>query len=236
MKISVLTICTREKRYDHPRKLLRRDFAELSRRLWREDELGHLRCAAGAFYTGLPMRRLGSGIGTARRGGLEVDYWILSAGYGLLHERMPVVPYDCSFNGMDAALLAEWGQHLSLPDTAPMVLAAPAALRLVLLTDPYLRACQLRPDTPLAAPTVFVVSRRTAGRLPSGSIPWVLGRDDVVRFGTPAVALRQELGARALRLLAREGQEGLDRLLAAGEGWRAELAPSPRGGGPPRRR
>ena len=224
MRTSVLTICTREKLHDHPRKLILRDFAELSRRLWREDELAWLRTPAGRFYTGLPMRRLGRGIGLARRARHEVDFWVLSAGYGLISEAMPVVPYDCSFNGMDAARLAEWSQHLCLPDTVPMFLEAPADLRLVLLTDPYLRACQLDPSQTLGAPTIFVVSRRLAGRLPAGAIPWVLERDDVGRFGTPAVALRQEVGARALALMAREGSAGLSRLLAAGEGWRRELA------------
>jgi hypothetical protein len=224
MRISVLTICTREKLHDHPRKLTQRDFAELSRRLWREDELAWLRTPAGRFYTGLPMRRLGSGIGLARRARLGVDFWILSAGYGLISEAMPVVPYDCSFNGMDAARLAEWSEHLSLPDTVPMFLEAPADLRLVLLTDPYLRACQLAPDQALAAPTIFVVSRRLAGRVPVDAIPWVLERGDVGRFDTPAVALRQELGARVLARVARDGAAGLARLLAVGEGWRRELS------------
>jgi hypothetical protein len=224
MRISLLTICTREKLHDHPRKLTQRDFAELSRRLWREDELAWLRTPAGGFYTGLPMRRLGRGIGLARRARLVVDSWILSAGYGLISEAMPVVPYDCSFNGMGAVALAEWSRHLSLPDTVPMFLEAPADLRLVMLTDPYLRACPLAPDAPLGAPTVFVVSRRCAGRMPAGAIKWVLERDDVRRFGTPSVALRQELGARALALLAREGDAGLQRLLGAGEGWRGVLA------------
>jgi hypothetical protein len=223
MRISVLSICTREKRQDHPRKLTKRDFAELSRRLWREDTLGHLRTPAGRFYTGLPQRRLDRGIGLARRARHQVDLWILSAGYGLINERMPVVPYDCSFNGMSAAQLAEWARHLCLPDTVPMYLSSPADLRVVLLTDPYLRACALERDTPLAAPTVFLVSRRSAGRLPAGAIPWVLERGDVVRFGTPAVALRQELGARVLGLLAQRGTPGLEALLSAGAGWRGLL-------------
>ncbi len=220
MRVSLLTICTREKRFEHPRKLTQRDFAEPMRRLWREDELGHLRTAAGLFYIGLPQRRLNRGIGLARRARLQVDQWILSAGYGLIHESMPVVPYDCSFNGMDAPRLREWGQHLSLPDTAPMFLGDPADLRLVMLTDPYLRACQLGSGTPLGAPTVFVVSRRVAAHLPAGSRAWVLERGDVGRFGTPAVALRQELGARVLGLLADRGHEALGEILTAGEGWR----------------
>jgi hypothetical protein len=220
MRISLVTICTREKRYDHPRKLVERDFAELSRRLWREDSLGHLRTPAGRFYTGLAQRRLDRGIGLARRARLHVDLWILSAGYGLIHELMPVVPYDCSFNGLSATELARWSGHLCLPDTVPMFLEAPADLRLVLLTDPYLRACGLHRDTPLAASTIFVVSRRMAHRLPPGAIPWVLERDDVTRFGTPAVALRQELGARILGLLGRDGEAGLVSILAAGDTWR----------------
>lgn len=224
MRISVVTICTREKLHDHPRKLTRVDFAELSRRLWREDEIGHLRTPAGRFYTGLPQRRLGAGVGLARRAGVAVDLWVLSAGYGLIPESLPVVPYDCSFNGMSAQDLRAWSTHLALPDTVPMFLEAPADLRLVLLTDPYLQACQLIRDAPLGAPTVFVVSRRHAHRLPAGAIPWILERADVGRFRTPAVALRQEVGAWTLAMLAAEGPSGLARLLAAGAGWRGALA------------
>lgn len=223
MRVSIVSICTREKLYDHPRKLTRQDFAQLSRRLWREDELGHLRTPAGRFYTGLPQRRLGAGVGVARRAGVVVDSWILSAGYGLIHELLPVVPYDCSFNGMSAEQLRAWSAHLCLPDTVPMFLEAPADLRLVLLTDPYLRACQLRRDLRLEAPTVFVVSQRLAPRLPVGAVPWILERADVGRFATPAVALRQEVGARVLGSVARHGPAAVDGLLSAGSGWRELL-------------
>ncbi len=223
MHISVVTICTREKLYSHPRQLTRRDFAELTRRLWREDELGHLRVPAGRLYTGLPMRRLGSGIGLARRARHRVDLWVVSAGYGLIPEQLSVVPYDCSFNGLSAPRLREWADHLCLPDSATMLLEGRADLRLVLLTDPYLRACQLKADTPLGAPTVFVCSRRMAGRLPAEARVWVLEQADVGRYGTPAVALRQQVGALVLELLGREGDAGLARVLGCGEGWRGPL-------------
>jgi len=220
MRVSVVTICTREKLYDHPRKLVQQDFASLTRRLWREDELGHLRTPVGRFYVGLPQRRLGPGIGVARRAGVAVDLWVLSAGYGLVHEHMSVVPYDHSFNGMSKDELQAWSSHLCLPDTVPMFLEAPADLRLVLLTDPYLRACQLAPDLTLGAPTVFVVSRRMAGRVPAGAMTWVVERGDVRRFSTPAVALRQEIGARALKLVAHGGAEALAGLMELSGMWR----------------
>ncbi len=223
MRVSLVTICTREKLYDHPRKLTQSDFQQLTRRLWREDELGHLRTPAGLFYVGLPQRRLNRGIGLARRARIEVDQWVLSAGYGLIHESMAVVPYDISFNGMDAARRRSWGEHLSLPDTMSIFLEAPADLRLVLLTDPYLQACQLSADAPLGAPTVCVVSARGASWVPRAARSWVLERADVSRFGTPAVALRQQLGALVLGLLADRGPSGLEALLAADGGWRDVL-------------
>ena len=230
--VSVLTICTREKRLDHPRKLVKRDFAELTRRLWREQELGHLATPAARLYTGLPQRRLLAGVGKARRSGAaRVKLWILSAGYGLVHESMPLVPYDCSFNAMNASQLAEWSRHLCLPDTFPMFLSTPADLRLVLLTDPYLRACPLGDGLSLAAPTVFVVSRAMAPRLPRGARAWILERADVSRFRTPAVALRQQVGALALELIAAEGRAGLDLLLSSGDAWRETLRADQSAGG-----
>ncbi len=219
--VSLLTICTREKRFDHPRKLVKGDFETLTRRLWREGELGHLTTPAARLYTGLPQRRLLAGVGTARRSGeVKADLWILSAGYGLVHESMPLVPYDCSFNGLSAAQLREWSKHLSLPDTLQVLLGSPADLRLVLLTDPYLRACGLEPDTDLAAPTIFIVSRTMAPRLPRGARAWIVERGDVGRFRSPAVALRQQIGALALGLIARQGTAGLEALLGAGGDWR----------------
>lgn len=224
MNISVLTICTRGKLRDHPRKLRREDFASGQRRLGREQELAHLATLAGAFYTGLPQRRLVEGLAVGRAAGLRVDLWILSAGYGLIHEAMPVVPYDCSFNGLHAAALAAWARHLAVPDAVPLLLSAHADLRLVLLTEPYLRACALPPDQPLGAPTVFITSHRTASIVPQGACAWVLRRDDVGRFRAPAVALRQVIGARVLRALASDGEPALARLLAASRNWRDELS------------
>ncbi len=224
IRVSVVTICTREKRFHHPRQLVKSDFAELTRRLWREDELGHLATPAARLYTGLPQRRLLAGVAKARQSGeVRVDLWILSAGYGLVHESMPLVPYDCSFNGMSSTALCEWSRHLGLHESFPMFLEAPADLRLVLLTDPYLRACDLAFDDLLAAPTVFVVSRAMASKLPADARAWVVERADVSRFHTPAVALRQQLGALALGLVAERGRAGLAALTQAGEDWRAVL-------------
>ena len=173
LRVSVLSTCTREKARDHPRKLLRVDLEDTRRRMALEGALAPVALPASRLYTGLPQRRLQRGLRAlrlARSSGGErrarVDLWFLSAGFGLVHEALPLVPYDCSFNGLDAAELAAWAEQLVVPDSMRIFLSGPAELRLVLLGDPYLRACALERDTPLAAPTLFVTSRRMASRLP----------------------------------------------------------------------
>lgn len=47
--------------------------------------------------------------------GIDIDLWILSAGYGLILGSQEIVPYECTFQGMKTAELREWAAYLQVP-------------------------------------------------------------------------------------------------------------------------
>ena len=217
LHISLVSICTRQKANQHPHPLRREDLADPERleRRWRE--LEPLALPAQELYVGPPQRQLMPAVAAFRQAGLgTLDLRYLSAGFGLVPGQRPLVPYDCTFKGMGAAGLHAWARHLGVPAAMRAWLAQEADLRLVLLTDDYLRACGDLRQVSLGAPTLFVLSRRMLPRLPRHPLAQarVVERAHIRRCGCAAVALRAQLGAQMLRGLV--GGSSCEEVLALG--------------------
>ncbi|MBN2801019.1 MAG: hypothetical protein JXX28_17910 [Deltaproteobacteria bacterium] len=207
MKIRILTSCTRLKALHHPEPLRLPDFQQggahlLARSQALAREAGSL--PAGELYTGAQHLELLRGVRAGRAAGLELELWVLSAGYGLIPEDRPLVPYDVTFNGMRAAEERAWAEHLGLPQAMREWLAQPADQALVLLGVPYLRACALSADTPLGAPTAFTTGPRAARRLPRGASAWVHTLEDARRLGVSLGGIKGAMGRRAIEAWAED--------------------------------
>lgn len=209
MKIRIITSCTGEKQYSPEHQLTQDDFLllrEPERFALLEERLADYRLPAEEIYTGQQHVRLMDGVKRLReqQGAESVELWVLSAGYGLIPGDREIVPYECTFQGMKAAEIDSWAQHLRVPEDARQLFAKPADLVLVLLGDAYLRALDLDEDVTVAAPTVFFTGKasekRVKGKGMARTVP--LTNREAKRFSCGLVALKGEMAKRILHGLA----------------------------------
>ncbi|TXT56618.1 MAG: hypothetical protein BAJATHORv1_20208 [Candidatus Thorarchaeota archaeon] len=82
--------------------------------IWRE-KLNHLLVPARDMYTGNQNRELKKGVDLLREiDDVSVDYFIISAGFGLLAENEPIPPYECSFSSMKSRDIQLRAKNLSI--------------------------------------------------------------------------------------------------------------------------
>lgn len=220
MKVRILTSCTGEKLFSPDNQLNQDDFRLLHDRKAfkaREDSLAEFRTAAEDLYTGQQHLRLMQGIKQLQEkaGPINVELWILSAGYGLIPGDRQIVPYECTFQGMKTGELRQWAEHLRVAESAQQFFAEPADLNLILLGDSYLKALCLTDSFPISAPTLFLTSdgalKQIKGKGQIVTVP--LSNREAKRFSCGLVALKGELAKRILVRLANEEEALKSKLL-----------------------
>lgn len=93
------------------------------------------------MYTGNQNRELVKGVDLLREiEGVEVDYYILSAGFGLLMENKKIPPYDCSFAKMGKKEIKTRSKALSIPKDFRKIIKKSYDLTYLALGQKYLFA------------------------------------------------------------------------------------------------
>lgn len=191
-KILVLTSCTAKKKYT----------AQLC---WADFEKGtHLTKSlkftpAGEMYTGEQHVRLMRGVKAARAAGVEVEVWILSAGYGLIPETQSIAPYEATFLALPEKELKRRAGILGLPKKVPKLLNRSGYdLKIIMLGEHYLKTFSLA-DVHSKDPVVILGSQILKER-PSPAMlhKIILETEDTRRFGCGLVGLKGEVVARML--------------------------------------
>lgn len=120
MKILVIGSCTGSK--DAPgcpktAMLTEADFDDPDRFQRREKELSKWLRPAAEMYTGRQHTQMMEGVSLIRStfGADACDVAILSAGYGLIPEDRPIVPYNVTFKGMGTLRIKARGENLGVP-------------------------------------------------------------------------------------------------------------------------
>lgn len=207
-RIVVLTSCTGQKAVTHAEALQWGDFeAGIEHRQRREQALADYRLPAEELYTGRQHERLMGGVVEFRDAhqetDVQLDLWIVSAGYGVVPGDRLLAPYECTFNGMKKEERRRWADHLQIPAESRKVLAEPYDLALILLGDTYLEALALDEEIILGGPTLVfcgkVASQQLSG-IPN-LFPVELGTADAKSFSCGMVGLKGEVAGRLLRLL-----------------------------------
>jgi hypothetical protein len=169
---------------------------------------GQLRCAE-SLYAGQQHMRLMRGIDDYRDAGQpagELRFRILSAFHGLLPPSRRISSYDHSFSGLPTAVIRRRGYEKNVPEDIRKLLRKPFDFGVLLLGDPYLRACELDTDIELGGPLLCFCSPAVARRMPEidglRTIP--LANAQARRFSCGLIALKGELGGRLLSRLAAE--------------------------------
>jgi hypothetical protein len=202
--IRVLTSCTGNKKYKPDNQLTQQDFINGLEE--HERELEEYRTSAGDLYTGQQHLRLMKYFNQINNVETKVEIWIVSAGYGLIQSSTPILPYECTFQGMKKDEIREWSNFLQIPNDVYAWFQEPANVNLILLGEAYLYALQLSSQMPLLTPAVFFTSSKTASIVPKYSnasvIPLV--NADAKRFSCGLVGLKGELGGRAILRLSHD--------------------------------
>jgi hypothetical protein len=161
--------------------------------------------------------RLMQGVEAARSSnGVELDLWILSAGYGLVPADRKLAPYEATFIGMKKPEARAWAQQLAIAREVRQVVAQPYDLGLVLLGDDYLEACALDNALILGGPTIVLCGKGAAKKLPrvENLIPLTLSNTEVKRFSCALIGLKGEIASRLLRKIIADSTP-VSRLIAA---------------------
>jgi hypothetical protein len=162
---------------------------------------------AESLYAGQQHLRLMRGVEQYRNAGQPAGglrFRILSAFHGLLAPRQPISSYDHSFSGLPTAAIRRQGRKKNVPEDIRKLLGKPFDLGVLLLGDPYLRACELYADVDLGGPLLCFCSPAVARRMPAipglHTIP--LANAEARRFSCGLIALKGELGGRLLSRIA----------------------------------
>lgn len=204
MKLLVISMCSKEKARTAPQLLTIGDFAQGPDHVaQREPALQELMLPAAEFYLGKQHQRLMSGINRILQiptSGIELDHWILSAGYGLIRSQHLVAPYDCTFCGMSKPELRHWAEHLHVPTDASRVLGGKYDFGLVLLAKEYLEACQLSEDGAYGGKLLFLCCQTVARKLPQTEQVRAMALTNVesAKFRCSSVIIKGELANRIL--------------------------------------
>jgi len=203
-KVLVITSCTGEKKYHPENQLVQADFQNKEKLQKRESELADFACKAAEMYTGMQHLRLMEGINAIRSklGNDAVDLFIVSAGYGLLHESSQIVPYEVTFNSMSASEIVTWSETLGIHNALNQVISK-YDLVFFLLGDKYLRAVNLPLEGVRKGQQILVFASGTSKKMVPLASPYnfiEVGQEDAKSFRYGLVGLKGYL----FKLLSKE--------------------------------
>jgi hypothetical protein len=189
-------------------------------------------CTAESLYAGQQHLRLMRGVKAyrdARQPAGPLRFRILSAYYGLLSPKTRVETYDHTFAGQPVAAIRREARDKNVPSAIRDVLRKPFSAGVLLLGDPYLRACDLDEHVRLGGPLLSFCSPAVARRMPriAGLRTVPLTNVEARRFSAGLIALKGELAARMLSRLAVEPGESAN-LISANSDILAWLEVAPR--------
>lgn len=212
----VITSCTGEKKVKPKNKLVKEDFLNPVRLREREQELSDFSMPAVTMYTGKQHLRLMEGINMLRKhfGKEIIDLGIVSAGYGLIPEDKPIVPYEVTFNTMKNSEIIEWAGFLNIHNDLK-VLIKNYDLIFFLLGDKYLRALGLPlKDINNSQRLIFLASKTSKKLIPSKHPYYFLkaGQEDASSFSYGLVGLKGYLFKLFAQEVIREGRQLFDRI------------------------
>ncbi|MEH7238846.1 tRNA-guanine transglycosylase DpdA [Bacillus sp. JJ1562] len=190
----VITSCTGEKVFKPENQLIQSDFIEKKQIDKKEAMLHEYKATAGKMYTGMQHVRLMEGVESLRShyGRDIVDVSILSAGYGLIDEERVIVPYEVTFNNMNAKQVIDWSNFLDINRSVSDMIKG-YDLVFFLLGDKYLKSVQLPlPETTPGQKLIFLASKTSKSAIPNYE-PYhfvEVGQEDAKEFSYGLIALK----------------------------------------------
>jgi hypothetical protein len=186
LSLTVVTSCTGKKATDHPQRLTLKDFQDSERLKLRELELSALKLArqAGEMYTGSQHLRVMCGVSALREhfGNEGVTLWVVSAGYGVIPETKPIVPYNVTFQNMPGPDIRKWADQLLIPHKFRRALDG-SPLTVILLSEKYLTAVQPPVNPPRGCRVIFLAKPGLVEKLQAPGVTVVpIGQQDLALY------------------------------------------------------
>lgn len=167
------------------------------------------------MYTGVQHRRLMEGIELIRTtsGQGIIDLCIVSAGYGLLHEKEMIVPYEVTFNDMNKSEIREWARFLKIRESVSEK-TKDYDLVVFLLGDKYLQALELPLDIKGSPELLFLASKTSRKLIPTGQPYYFVeaGKAEAKSFRYGLVGLKGYLFKLLAQEVAKKGLRVVERL------------------------
>ncbi len=212
----VISSCTDSKLFEPENRLVLEDFKDPPTLKRRTRELSRYTRPAGQMYTGQHHIWVMEGVRLMRErfGEDAVSMGIVSAGYGLIDESTPIVPYDVTFHGKSKSWIKARARELGIPGAIRNA-ASGFQLVLFLLGVEYLLAMDA--PMPPASSQRFVYlasSSSSAELLASGASVVLVGLPETSKYRAPNTSLKGKMFLLLARALSRRGNPLLEALYA----------------------
>ncbi|WP_158056012.1 hypothetical protein [Halorussus halophilus] len=194
MRILIIDQCSGSKKYPNELTEFGEDVLDensLSELLERDDTLG---IEARELYDGRQQQKIDEAVQMLERNGHDVARYYVSAGFGVVHERDSLPPYEVTFSEMSNSEIDSRAEQLDIPSDIRDLLQSDSSYDLVYfaLGSDYYRSIELEATLEqLAKDTMAIVfnNEETAEMFQNVvSIP--ARTEDAERFGTIVVALK----------------------------------------------
>lgn len=112
-KILIINSCSKSKAISHSDQPTCADLNTKEQRDAQKVKFESLLTPAGKLYTGKQASAIQSAVKMLKESH-EVDYYIISAGFGFVNEQEQLPPYECSFSGLGKRKIKEMADNLSI--------------------------------------------------------------------------------------------------------------------------
>jgi hypothetical protein len=197
VKTLVITSCTGEKLFKPDNQLLLNDFKDKNNLRAKEESLVEFKATAGTMYTGKQHKRLMEGVELLRQTyGIDViDVSIVSAGYGFIDEPQEIVPYEVTFNEMNAKEIVEWASFLNINQSVSEKIKN-YDLIIFLLGDKYLKSVQLPLENTVPGQKIVFLASKNSDKIIPATKPYhriEVTQEDTKEFGSGNIELKGTL-------------------------------------------
>jgi hypothetical protein len=173
MRILVVGSCGKKKRVQLPEAPNCDDLVSSKSLMKWKTALSHSVYPAREMYTGYQNRELVAGVDGLRSiKDVEVDMYIISAGFGVLNETTLIPPYDCSFNSLKKTEILERANSLGITEDIRSICEGDYVLLYFALSRKYMLALGGNRLSEIKGTTVTFHKQKTDSELvyvPSGA-------------------------------------------------------------------
>lgn len=112
-KILIINSCSKSKRISHNDQPTCKDLISKENREFQKKRFKDILIPAGELYTGLQAQAIKRAVDLLKKRHV-VDYYIISAGFGFIHESEFLPPYECSFTNLKKQQIREMSSNLNI--------------------------------------------------------------------------------------------------------------------------